>query len=67
MEHHADLLTSGRWRLRTLGWRDAVALLLVLALIVVLGSGARQMALPLGAARPEAISLSPLALSYNFV
>ncbi|AIP63955.1 ABC transporter permease [Burkholderia thailandensis] len=62
MEHHADLLTSGRWRLRTLGWRDAVALLLVLALIVVLGSGARQMALPLGAARPEAISLSPLAL-----
>ncbi|AOJ02834.1 MULTISPECIES: ABC transporter permease [Burkholderia] len=62
MEQHVDLLAGGRWRLRTLGWRDAAAVLLVLALIVLLGSGVRQMALPLDVARPEAISLSPLAL-----
>ncbi|AJY42893.1 ABC transporter permease subunit [Burkholderia humptydooensis] len=62
MAHHADLLAGGRRHLRTLGWRDAVALLLVLALIVLLGSGVRQMSLPLDIARPEAISLSPLAL-----
>ncbi|MFW2463829.1 ABC transporter permease subunit, partial [Burkholderia pseudomallei] len=62
MMQHPDLLASGRRHLRTLGWRDAIAALLVLALIMLFGSGVRQMALPLDVARPEAISLSPLAL-----
>ncbi len=62
MMQHPDLLAGGRRHLRTLGWRDAIAALLVLALIMLFGSGVRQMALPLDVARPEAISLSPLAL-----
>ena len=62
MEHHADLLAGGRWRPRIPGWRDLIAVLLVLGLIVLLGSGARQMAAPLAVTQHAAISTSPLAL-----
>ncbi len=62
MEPHAEILKGGIWYRRAPGWRDLAATVLVLALLILLGSGARQMIAPLAAARPPAITLSPLAL-----
>ncbi len=64
MEHHAEILRDGRWYRQAPGWRDLAATVLVLALILVLGSTARQMVAPLGAARQPDITLSPLALPF---
>jgi NitT/TauT family transport system permease protein len=62
MEHHAEVLRGGRWHQRLPNWRDLLAATLVLATLVVVGSGARQMLAPRAAALAPAITLSPLAL-----
>ena len=50
------------WPLRPPAWPDAVATVLVLGLVLLVGIGARQMAAPLSQATQSAISLSPAAL-----
>ena len=62
MEHHAEVLLGQRWRHRRLNWQDLVAVLLVLATVILLGSGARQMVGPFVTAQQPEISLSPSAL-----
>ena len=62
MEHHAEILTGRAWQQRSPNWRDLVALALLLALILLLGSGARQMLGPFTAAQQPEISLSAAAL-----
>ncbi len=62
MEHYAELLIGGPWYKRFPSWRDAAATLLVLAIVILLGSGAHQMVAPLVAAQQPEISLSPSAL-----
>jgi len=62
VEQHAEILIGRSWRQRVPSWRDAVATLLVLAVIIVLGSGARQMLSPFVMTRQPAISLSPAVL-----
>ena len=62
MEHHAEILRGGLWHPRALSWGDLTALGLVLAIIVLIGSGARQMVAPFVAAQQPEISLSPEAL-----
>ena len=53
------------WHQRIPSWRDAVATLLVLAIVILLGSGARQMVAPfVTTPAAQAISLSPAALPY---
>jgi NitT/TauT family transport system permease protein len=64
VEHHAETLRGGAWLPRAPGWRDLIATVLVLALVILIGSAARQMAAPLVAARPPEITLSPLALPF---
>ncbi len=62
MEQHAELLRGGVWHPRRVNWRDLAALLLIVTIIILLGSGARQMLAPIGAAQQAEISLSPSAL-----
>lgn len=62
MEHHAEVLRGGRWLASSPRWRDLLAVLLVLGMLVLLGSGARQMIGPLVLASQPEISLSPAAL-----
>ncbi|HXX84109.1 MAG TPA: ABC transporter permease subunit [Casimicrobiaceae bacterium] len=62
MEHHAEVLLGHRWRYRKLAWQDPVAILLVLATVILLGSGARQMVGPFVTAHQPEISLSPVVL-----
>jgi len=62
VEHHAEILTGRAWQQRSPNWRDLVALALLLALILLLGSGARQMLGPFTAAQQPEISLSATAL-----
>ena len=62
MEQHAEVLIGGQWRQRIPGWRDAIATLLVLAIVILVGSGAHQMVAPFVAAQQPRISLSPAAL-----
>jgi len=62
VEHHAEVLTGGVWQQRVPGWRDLVATLLVLGVVILLGIGARQMVGPFVAEHQQAISLSPAAL-----
>ena len=62
MEQHAEVLIGGRWHQRVPSWRDAVATLLVLAIVILLGSGAHQMIAPFVTAQQPRISLSPAAL-----
>ncbi len=64
MEQHAEVLIGGEWRQRHPSWRDAIATLLVLAIVILLGSGAHQMLAPFVAAQQPAISLSPSALPF---
>jgi len=62
MEHHAEILRGGLWQPRIANWRDLVATALLVAIIVLLGLGARQMLAPFVVERQPEISLSPAAL-----
>ena len=62
MEQHAEVLIGRPWRQRIPTWRDAVATLLVLAIVILLGSGAHQMVVPFVTTQQPRISLSPAAL-----
>jgi NitT/TauT family transport system permease protein len=62
MDHHAEILRRGIWRPRAANWQDALATALLVATIVLLGLGARQMLAPFMAARQPEISLSPAVL-----
>ena len=62
MEQHAEVLAGGKWQQRAPNWRDLAALVLIVAVILLIGSGARQMLAPLPAAQQPEISLSPGAL-----
>lgn len=62
MDRHAELPGGKAWRLRRANWRDLLALALIVAIIVLLGSAADQMVAPLAGGRPPAISLSPFEL-----
>ena len=62
MEHHAEVLRGGVWHQRAPSWRDFAAVLLVITIIILVGTGARQMVAPLVAGEQPEISLSPLAL-----
>ena len=64
MEHHAEVLLGEAWHQRIPGWRDAVAIILLLGVIILLGSGARQMVQPFALGRPATITLAPTALAY---
>ncbi|HXZ01843.1 MAG TPA: ABC transporter permease subunit [Stellaceae bacterium] len=62
MEHHAEVLGGGVWRQRIPNWRDLVIAILALALLILIGSGARQMVAPFVAAQQPEITLSPEVL-----
>jgi NitT/TauT family transport system permease protein len=62
VKQHAEVLIGRAWRQAIPGWRDAVAVLLVVAVIIPLGLGAHQMVAPFVLARQPSISLSPSVL-----
>ena len=62
MEQHAEILIGNPWHRRIPGWRDAVALFLVVAIVILLGLGVRQMVAPFTLSQQPVISLSPTAL-----
>jgi NitT/TauT family transport system permease protein len=62
LEHHAEVLRGGVWHPRRASWPDLAALAVIVAIIVLLGSGVQQMFGPLSAARAPEISLAPSAL-----
>ncbi len=62
MEQHAEVLTGGTWRQPVPGWRDLVATLLVLGVVILIGIGTHQMVAPFAVEHQPAISLSPAAL-----
>jgi NitT/TauT family transport system permease protein len=62
VEQHAEILIGRRWDQRIPSWRDGVALVLVLAVLNLLGSGARQMVAPFVITQQPRISLSPAVL-----
>ena len=62
MEQHAEVLIGRPWFRRIPGWRDFIAVLLVVAVIILLGLGGRQMVSPFVLAQQPTISLSPSAL-----
>ena len=62
MEQHAELLRGGVWHPRRANWRDLAALVLIVTIILLIGTGARQMLAPFTAAQQPEISLSPSAL-----
>jgi NitT/TauT family transport system permease protein len=62
VEHHAEVLKGGVWHQRIPSWRDLVAVVLVLAVLILIGIGARLMVAPLVTAQQPEISLSPTAL-----
>jgi NitT/TauT family transport system permease protein len=62
MEQHGEVLIGETWRQRMPTWRDAVAVLLVLSVLILLGLGGRQMVGPFVPGRQPQISLSPNVL-----
>jgi len=62
MEQHAEVLIGKSWQQRVPGWRDVIAVLLVVAVIILLGLGGRQMVAPFALTRQPSISLSPSVL-----
>jgi NitT/TauT family transport system permease protein len=62
MEQHAEVLGGATWRPRAPDWRDAVAMVLVLAVLMLVGVGGHQMVAPYAMGREPRISLSPTAL-----
>jgi NitT/TauT family transport system permease protein len=61
---HPLVLTSGLPHQRTTGWRDAIPLLIVVGVIIVIGTGARQMSAPFAIGQQPDISLAPSILPY---
>ena len=62
MEQHAQVLIGQPWHQQIPGWRDAVAVLLVTAIVILLGLGARQMVAPFVLTQRSTISLLPSGL-----
>jgi NitT/TauT family transport system permease protein len=62
MEHHAEVLTGGVWRQPAPSWRDLAAVILVLAVLIAIGTGAHQMVAPFAPAHQTELSLSPAVL-----
>ena len=62
MEQHAEVLIGKVWHQRIPGWRDAVALFLVAAVVILLGLGGHQMVAPFVLTAQPTISLSPSVL-----
>jgi NitT/TauT family transport system permease protein len=62
LEQHAEVLRGGVWHPRRANWPDLAALAVIVAIIVLLGSGVQQMFGPLSATRAPEISLAPSAL-----
>ena len=62
MEQHAEILIGKPWRQRIPLWHDALAVLLVVAIVILVGLGGRQMVAPFVLTQQPAISLSPWAL-----
>jgi NitT/TauT family transport system permease protein len=62
VEHHAEVLGGRVWHPRLLNWRDLVALALIVAIILLIGSGLSQMLAPLAITRQPHISLDPAVL-----
>ena len=61
---HPLVLTSGLPHQRTTGWRDAIPLLIVVGVIIVIGTGARQMSAPFAIGQQPDTSLAPSILPY---
>ena len=62
MEQHAEVLIGQTWHQRIPSGRDIVAVLLVLAIVILLGSGVHKMVSPIAIKQKSSISLSPAAL-----
>jgi NitT/TauT family transport system permease protein len=62
LEHHAEVLRGAMWHPRRANWLDLATLVVIVAIIVLLGSGVQQMFGPLSAAHAPEISLAPSAL-----
>jgi len=62
VEQHAEILAGGNWQQRAPGWRDLIATLLVLGVVILLGIGTRQMTAPFAIEHQPEISLSLTAL-----
>jgi len=62
VQQRVAILRAGFWHRQPANWRDLVALILVVAIILLLGSGARQMVAPFVVAQQPEISLAPSAL-----
>lgn len=62
MEQHAEILIGKPWRQWIPAWRDVIALLLMLSVLILLGVGGRQMAAPFAGTQRPNISLSPALL-----
>ncbi len=58
----APVLKAGLWHRQSPNWRDLAALALIVAIILLIGSGAHQMLTPVAAAKQPEISLSPAVL-----
>lgn len=62
MQQPAEALTAGSWLTRRADWPDLVALTLIFAIIILIGSTAHQMFAPFVVEGPPAISLAPTML-----
>jgi len=62
MHQNLTLIVRDGWNQHVPGWRDLFAILLVLAVVILIGSGARQMLQPFAVAHQPEISLSIAAL-----
>jgi hypothetical protein len=65
VEQHAKVLIGNRWQQRLPNWRDAVGIVLVLALLALIVTSAQQMVTPWAIVQQSAVSLSPELFSYD--